>query len=251
MRRSIVAVLGVLATTLLGMTPAAAALEVGERAVVAVRPGVRVNVRATPEIANGNVVGVATAGREVEIVASERRGDQLWYRVRALDRSFEGWMRGDMLQGEAVARPAVTADPPAVEQVRLQAPEPAASVPPRPATDWSIRLRELLPAIDSCLRQGSAPPLAVLRAREMPLDMVEVVLRDASNRYWSCVVDRQGRTPIAWNPVPAPSTTARSSGPVFYRQTANPLEDRCYQAEPVRDERDGTLLGTLLYPICR
>ncbi len=224
--------------------PVAAVLGIGERAVIDVSPGTRVNVRARPEIAPDNIVGKAPGGALVAVLGSESRGSHVWYRVRALDGAFEGWIRGDLLE----PRPGEPALP---ETPAVAAVEPAAApaARPRPSNDWSVRLREFLPAIDSCSRQSSAPPVVVLKARELPLALVEVLLEDASGRYWSCIVERTGTTPIAWNPVPAALGTERPN-PVFYRHAGAPAPDRCHDVEPVRDERDGTVIGNLVYDVC-
>jgi hypothetical protein len=226
--------------------PVAAVLDIGERAVVEVSPGTRVNVRARPEVAADNIISKAPAGALVVVLDREPQSGQMWYRVRALDGAFEGWIRGDLLE------------PKPDEGARAQtetvaAVQPAAAPParPRPSNDWSVRLIEFLPAIDSCSNQSSAPPVVVLRARELPLGLVEVFLKDNSARYWSCIVERSGSTPIAWNPVPGPSAFGTDRpNPVFYRHAAAPAPDHCHDVEPVRDERDGTVIGNLVYDLC-
>lgn len=226
--------------------PVAATLEIGKQAVVDVPPGTRVNVRARPEVAADNIVGKAAAGASVVVLGHDSRGGQMWYRVRALDGAFEGWIRGDLLEPQP-GEPA----PAQTETVAVVQPAVAPSVRPRPANDWSVRLVEFLPAIDSCSNQSSAPPVVVLRARPLPLGLVEVFLQDASARYWSCIVERSGSTPIAWNPVPGPSASGSDRpNPVFYRHAAAPAPDRCHAVEPVRDERDGTVIGNLVYDLC-
>lgn len=247
MRRLIGATLVAASTAIAAeAAPVAAVLGVGERAVIDVSPGTRVNVRARPEIAPDNIVGKAPAGALVAVLGSESRGSHVWYRVRALDGAFEGWIRGDLLE----PRPGEPALP---ETPAVAAVEPAAApaARPRPSNDWSVRLREFLPAIDSCSRQSSAPPVVVLKARELPLALVEVLLEDASGRYWSCIVERTGTTPIAWNPVPGPAALGTERpNPVFYRHAGAPAPDRCHDVEPVRDERDGTVIGNLVYDVC-
>lgn len=253
MRRLIAATIFATSAAIGGQAaPIAAVLDIGARAIVDVGPNTRVNVRATPQIAADNIVGAAAAGTEVRVVGVERSGQQVWYRVRALDGSFEGWIRGDLLglrpEEPTSARPDGEA---ASTQVAAPAP-PSPPVRPRPANDWSANLRELLPAIDSCIGHSSAPPVVTLKARMLPLDMVEVLLRDAAGRYWSCIIDRHGGTPIAWNPVTGPAAMgAGEPNPQFYRQAGAPAADRCHDLEPVRDERDGTLVGTLVYDVCR
>lgn len=230
--------------------PVAAVLDVGARAVVRASPGSRVNVRAEPRVAPGNVVGKAAPGTEVSVLAAEQRGAHVWYRVRDARGGFEGWIRGDLLEPEAA--PESVPEPDAGRQ---QAALGGVVAPPartrRPREGWVASLEKLIPAIDGCVAQASAPPVVTLKVRELPLGLVEVLLEDASQRYWSCVIDRKGGTPLTWNPVPGPAALGtRRPDPVFYRQAA-PTPDDCHDVEELRDERDGTLIGALVYDLCR
>ncbi len=227
----------------------------GSRAVVALERAARANVRSSPEVRSGNIVAKAPLGTLVEVRESTRRGAYRWYRVRALDGSFEGWIRGDLL-ALSEPPPATPSPPQAMaseESERADVPAGPAPEPRRrrPERDWSKQLERLLPGIDSCLAATTRTPAAVLFGRPLPFDMVEIVLRDASGRVWDCFVDARGGTPLRYDPLGSERNLfSGTPNPVFWRHGAPPALGRCEEKEPVRDPADGTLLGVLVYQVC-
>ena len=240
-----------LSVTLLASPVRAQPTEPVGRAVVSVAPGSRVNVRATPEVRSGNIVGKAVGGQEVEILGSERRGRYVWYRVRDPAGGFTGWIRGDLLRLLPVVEPP-PAEPPAAE-----APAPAGpSDRPearerRPAFDWSRDLPTMMPAIRGCAAASSARPVVVLIARRLSFGVVDIVLRDAARRVWRCVSSDRGGIPIRYDPLgDAQVELLGTPNPEFYLESDPPPADACHELEVARDPETGEEYGVLRYNVC-
>ncbi len=218
-------------------------------AIVAVRPGSRVNMRSEPEVRPGNIVGKAESGARVEILGSRKRGRYVWYRVRDPDGGETGWIRGDLLK---------LLPPPSTREAEGESSSPPPAPPSRPpkkirpALDWSKQLAVVLPAIRGCLEQSSAPPGVILSARPLPFDVVDVVLRDAAGRVWRCVGPRKGGLPIRYDPLgPTQADLLGTPNPEFYMESEPPPPDSCHELEEARDPATGTRLGMLRYDICQ
>ncbi len=223
-------------------------------AVVTVAPGTRVNVRASPEVRAGNIVGKATGGQEVEILGSERRGAYVWYRVRDPGGGFAGWIRGDLL---SLRVPEPPVPPPAAEEtappVSVAAPDRPAETPGerRPAFDWSKDLPAMMPAIRGCVTASSARPVVVLIARKLSFGVIDIVIRDSTDRVWRCVAAERGGIPIRYDPLgDAQVELLGTPNPEFYTESDPPPPDACHELEPARDPRSDELLGMLRYNIC-
>ncbi len=222
------------------------------RALVTVAPGSRVNVRATPEVRRGNIVGKAMGGQEVEILGSERRGPYVWYRVRDPAGGFTGWIRGDLLRLLPVVEPP-PAEPPAVE---VPEPERPADRPEprkrRPAFDWAARLPEMMPAIRGCVNASSARPAVVLIARKLSFGVIDIVLRDAAGRVWRCVASDRGGLPIRYDPLgDAQVELLGTPNPELYTESDPPPADACHELEVARDPDSGEEYGMLRYNVCQ
>ena len=215
-------------------------LAAGELAAVRTVASGRVNVRATPEVRPDNVVAKASSGTVVEVLEARPRGRFTWYKVRARDGRFRGWIRGDLLRRAAVA--------PAPQRAEREADAP--DDPARPP--WLAALLRFYPAVESCLESTTRRPAAVLSVRALPLGMAEVVVRDASGRIWDCSANAGGGPPLRYDPVPPGRTLLGGAGKItFWRRGEIPApEDPCLMARPVPDPEGGPPLGVLLYENC-
>jgi len=237
-------------------------IAIGEGARVEGAAGTRVNVRAAPVIESGNVVGQANGGALVRVLEAAPRGAYTWYRVASLPEAavaFEGWIRGDLLRRAALPErtlPEVLAETHAgADGAAAAADDGRAPVPFDQRTDWSRNLLRLYPAIEGCVRVGSAPPITVLRATtgSRNRDIAEVVMSDSAGRRWSCLIDINGGTPIRYDPLSGTLflRDRLASEPFFSAAEARPaLDPACYRFEKVEEPSTGAHLGWLYYRTC-
>lgn len=249
--------------TALPIRPAwAQEIAVGEGARVEGAAGTRINVRAAPVIESGNVLAQASGGALVRVLEASPSGAYTWYRVASLPdaaTAFEGWIRGDLLRPAALPErtlPEVLAETHAgTDDAAAAAGDGRASVPFDQRTDWSRNLLALYPAIEGCVRVGSAPPITVLRATtgSRNRDIAEVVMSDTAGRRWSCLIDVEGGTPIRYDPLSG-SLFLRdrlASEPFFSTAEERPaLDPACYRFERVEDPSSSEHLGWLYYRTC-
>ncbi len=239
-RWTAIALVAALSAALWSGPAAGEPLAAGDTAAVRTVASGRVNVRATPDVRPDNVIAKASSGTVVEVLEARPRGRFTWYKVRATDGRFRGWIRGDLLRPAAL--------PSAPERVEREADAP--DEPPRPP--WLAALVRFYPAVDSCLDATTRRPAAVLSVRALPLGMAEVVVRDASGRIWDCSANAQGGPPLRYDPVPPARTLLGGAGKItFWRRGETPAaDDPCLVRQPVPDPRGDAPLGMLLYDNC-
>lgn len=250
-----------------------AAVEPGLLARVAVRPTSRVNVRSEPTVAADNIVGKAQGGEAVSVLERRELEPYPWYRVRARDERYEGWIRGDLI--EEMPSPAIgalpsgeaggSAAPQVLEQPQIPvtgtdlvalpedqgADRGADRLPLDQRNDWSRHLYTLYPAMLSCMQISSAQPTEVLRAYPMSRELAEIVIRDDAGRRWDCIIRDRGGTPVRFDPLGGSMLRVRSeSEPVFTPEHAGEPDDACLSSERVMDPSGQQLLGWLSYPSC-
>ena len=243
------------------VTPAQAqSIEIGGGVRVSAAPGSRVNVRTAPEVQPNNVAAVARGGDLLRVDETAERGNYTWYRVSTLagaSPAYRGWIRGDLLAAAELPEqtlPQVLAEtgqrPPAAAPA--ETPE-ATPVPLDMRTDWSRNLIMLYPAIEGCVRVGSAPPITVLRATPRSRGLAEVIMSDAAGRRWDCVIRQIGGTPMRYDPLSG-SVFLRdriAQEPFFSTQEERPgLDPACYRFERVTDPQTDAHLGWLIYRTC-
>ena len=165
--------------------------------------------------------------------------------------------------------PSVTASP--APSVPLPTPTPAPSAAPsttgeassvvavqpddRPPLasrdDWSRNLIEFYPAISDCLKVSSAQPAVAVKALTLNGGLVDVVVRDAAERRWECIVRVEGGTPLRYDPVTWQlALPQRNSDPVFTPLTIEPPAGECFANESVVDPASERQLGWLTYRTC-
>jgi hypothetical protein len=255
---------GLLALTAGNLVPSALAqsLEVGGGARVQVPPDSSVNVRGEPRVATGNVVASAGSGDLLQVLDASDQGAFTWYEVETLpnaEPSYRGWIRGDLLTPallpertlpEELADVANSPQPPPPEPAQ---PSDVTPVPLAQRADWSRDLLALYPAIEGCVRVGSAPPFIVLRATMRNRGLAEVIIADSASRRWDCVISADGGTPIRYDPLSA-AVFARDRlaiEPFFQVEEERPkLDPNCYRFERIVDPATGAHLGWLYYRTC-
>ena len=244
------------------IAPASAqSIEVGGGVRVDATAGSRVNVRGQPEVRPNNVVAAARGGDLLRVEETAERGSFTWYRVSTLTGAspvYQGWIRGDLLTAAALPEPtlpqvlAETIDRPAPAET-TEATDANAVVPYDLRTDWSRNVLSLYPAIESCVRLGSAPPITVLRATARGRGLAEVIMSDAAGRRWDCVTRQTGGTPIRYDPLSS-SVFLRdriAQEPFFSIEQERPrLDPACYRFERVTDPSTEAHLGWLYYRTC-
>ncbi|MCB1885843.1 MAG: SH3 domain-containing protein [Geminicoccaceae bacterium] len=244
---------------LCGLSPQAARAD--GVAVIAARAGAKVNVRGGPEVTGGNIVGQAIGGDRVAVLETAERGQYTWYRVRGPGGAYEGWVRGDLV-AEAADAPASgrSIEPPSAPPIPTtpsgEATAPVVAVhadrPPLASRDdWSRNLIEFYPAISDCLKVSSAQPAVAVKALSLNGGLVDVVVRDAAERRWECIVRVEGGTPLRYDPVTWQlALPQRNTDPVFTPLTGEPPSGECFASEPVTDPASERKLGWLTYRIC-
>ncbi|HET6469137.1 MAG TPA: SH3 domain-containing protein [Geminicoccaceae bacterium] len=240
-----------LALLLLVATPADAQIPPGGSVRIAASTGGNVNVRRTPEVVEGNVVGRAASGTVAVVTGAEERGAHVWYRVRLDEAGLEGWVRGDLVTAIG-APPAVEQEPATVAPDTAPGP-PVADVqrPPAAAADWTRYILPLLPAVDSCLQIVTVKPARVTRVYELKREMAGVRVEDRSGLRWECLVGRAGGTPFRYEPLGTRVRPLVGDGnPIFVRAPGEPPDDPCWRTEEVRDPATDELLGWRSYKTC-
>lgn len=230
---------------------AAQSIEIGQGARVDGGQGTRVNVRREPVVQGGNVVAQTTGGTLLRVTGQERRGSHDWYAVETLADAptrFAGWIRGDLL---------VPASLPETVESPAPAPEPSvragATVPLEERDDWSRNLLALMPAIQGCVRIGSAQPLTVHHAMAGGRGLTEVIMTDAASRRWHCVINAAGGTPVRFDPL-SNAVFPRERlqrGPFFVTTEVAPQVDpACHVVERIDDPASGAQFGWLYQRTC-
>ena len=253
------------------------------------RAGAKVNVRSSPDVKAGNVVGRAAGMDEVSVLETAQRQTHAWYRVRGPNGAYEGWIRGDLiadldLAAQAPAEPAATPAPAPAKAASTPTPAPVpAEVIPTPATpipapatdapkgdaarevappraedpplverdDWSRYLVDHFAAVRDCLNTSSAQPAAAVKAIPLNRGLVDVVVLDAAARRWECIIKAEGGTPLRYDPMTWQMALPQRSGdPSFTLAGATPPEGACFATEPVNDPDNGRQLGWLTYRTC-
>lgn len=255
---------GFLALSVGHLVPSALAqtLEVGGGARVQVPPDSSVNVRGEPRVAAGNVVASASRDDVLRVLASSDQGAFTWYEVETLPdavASFRGWIRGDLLAPALLPERTLPEELAEVAEMREALPaepvEPTdvTPVPLTQRTDWSRDLLALYPAIEGCVRIGSAPPFTVLRAMMRNRGLAEVIISDSAGRRWDCVISAEGGTPIRYDPLSG-AVFARDRlaiEPFFQVEAERPrLDPNCYRFERITDPATDAHLGWLYYRTC-
>ena len=236
---------------------------------IGARVGAKVNVRSSPEVEAGNVVGRAAGMDTVSVLETVQRPTHAWYRVRGPNGAYEGWIRGDLIAdfdpaARAPAEPAPAPTPAPAET----APTPATGAPKSDATreadvprtedpplvvrdDWSRYLIDHFAAVRDCLNTSSAQPAAAIKAIPLNRGLVDIVVRDAAERRWECIIKAEGGTPLRYDPVTWQMALPQRTGdPSFTLAGATPPEGACFSTEPVVDPDDGRRLGWLTYRTC-
>lgn len=194
----------------------------------------RVNVRAEPNTGADNIVGVVRGGQELTIAGDGTGADnQLWYSIQA-GGNVSGWIRGDFVE--------------LIEQAEQTV---AAATPTRDPSlnfGWAENILTYMRPIDGCLNHATAKPAQIEFVLPRRSDVVDVRLKDASNRRWRCIVGNNGGTPSRFDPLVL--EIRPDNQPTFVRSPAVPRSNACSRIEPVMDDSTGGRLGWLVFDIC-
>jgi len=224
-------------------------------ASVAAREGARVNVRSEPAIRSGNVVGVARGGDKVTILATAERPPHDWYMIEAADKAYTGWIRGDLIRDVTAASTEPEAEAPAsmpAEQTEAAA-EPEKEWPPYESRrDWTRYMGDYYTAIRDCTRVSSSQPARALKAQPLNRGMINVLVEDASQRVWDCVIRDVGGTPLRFDPLISAWAFVRDpTDPVFVLRSAiPPRTDACTEVESFVNPVTGVAVGWIIHNVC-
>lgn len=232
----------------------AVAQDAAPQVMIDARAGAKVNVRAAPEVTANNIVGKALGGDVAAAIATELREPYTWYRIRALDGSFEGWVRGDLIEPLVATETAIDglgqSDSSSIGSVAIDSvdPTPASSILRDPNV-WTRDLGTYLEAVASCVETGSAQPAVAVDMRSLQRGLIEVDILDSAARRWKCVIREAGGTPLRFDPMSNVGATYK--GPFFASaDTGRPEMQSCDEIEPVSFSRDRGLAGWVIYTDC-
>ena len=118
--------------------------------------------------------------------------------------------------------------------------------------DWTRHLPNIHRAIADCTRTSSSQPARAMRAFPMNRGLVNVLVRDASERDWDCIIRVSGGTPVRFDPLSATGLLrARPDEPSFLPLPAPPpVETECRELEILVEPETGRELGWILHPTC-
>jgi hypothetical protein len=248
------------------------ALSPGSIAQVVGRPGGRANVRSSPAIADGNVVGALPVGSAVTVQEVGSGEADQWVHVVA-GSGMAGWVHHSLLalnrdatataleeqkqpanmpepppQAEPAPAPAATADAPAAT---VSPPTAAPAGEPALTYDWTPLVPELMPAITSCADIPSIKPILVTRAYKLEQNLAGVRMEDPAGRRWECLILRRGGYPIRYEPIARGQRPMPGDGnPLFILAPGDPLNDKCHKSDELKDPATGMLLGWRVQLLC-
>lgn len=224
-----------------------------ERVQIDARVGAKVNVRAEPVVASGNIVGKAIGGDIAEVLETSEKPPYVWYRVRDLDGTFEGWIRGDLIVAASAASVAPT---PSVEvQTGVEVARPTTLAEPsradRTVPRWVTQLPEFLLAARACVATGSAQPSLASDLRVLQRGLVEIDIVDAAGRQWKCIVRETGGTPLRFDPMFSSRTLNERAGPYFAMVGRVPPGIKvCDPTDPIAFPGSTDIAGEVIYTDC-
>lgn len=125
--------------------------------------------------------------------------------------------------------------------------QPAPAANPKPESDWSRLIGDLLPAIQACLAQPAVPVERVLKAWPMNQGMVGVRLRSPDGHRFDCIAPHAGGPAERLNGLmPEDSKMPGEGDPVFFPKRDSPPPVRVELLERVVDGA-GAVQGWLSY----
>jgi hypothetical protein len=269
---------GLLGLALLLLTPAlplfgqTVELAPGSIAQVVGRPGGRANVRSSPAIADGNVIGSLPVGSSVTVQEVGSGDAQAWARVVA-GSGIAGWVHRSLLaldrdatatalqeQQQPASMPAPPAVPPEAAQPTAAAPAQPPQAAPAPtsnasdailANDWTMMVPELMPAITSCAAIPAVQPVTITRAYKVQPNLAGVRMQDPAGRRWECLILRRGGYAIRYEPIGSGQRPMPGDGnPVFIMAPGEPPRDECHKSDEIRDPETDVLLGWRVQILC-
>lgn len=118
------------------------------------------------------------------------------------------------------------------------------------ATDWSARLMDFLPAIETCLAASNGP-MVVTKAWPLNRGLVGVRLLDPERRRFDCLAPHAGGAPVAYSAIEGDGTRLPGEfQPLFTPNPGQPPAGECYQHQQVFHPTTGAALGWLSYDTC-
>jgi heat shock protein HslJ len=131
--------------------------------------------------------------------------------------------------------------------VKIAAAQIAPAASPKPESDWSRLIGDLLPAIQSCLAQPAVPVERVLKAWPMNQGMVGVRLRSPDGHRFDCIAPHAGGPAERLNGLmPEDAKMPGEGDPVFFPKRERPPPVRVELLERVIDGA-GAVQGWLSY----
>ena len=164
------------------------------------------------------------------------------------DPSTESWSESRV---DSTDEPLIEEDQALIEEIDADlAGLPIAVLDEKPPGDWSKRLFDLLPAIESCLAQ--TPGTAAKAVKAWSIDDQRVGVRTVNSQAagFECVATRQGSVVRALTPLKGPAIGLHDGwSPIFTPRSRRPPAGECYQHERIVGA-SGELIGWLSYDTC-
>jgi uncharacterized membrane protein len=162
--------------------------------------------------------------------------------------SAESWSESQI---ESSAEPLLEEDETLIEEIDADlAGLPIAVLDEKPPGDWSKRLFDLLPAIESCLAETPGASARVVKAWSTNDQRVGVRTVNSQTAGFECVATRQGSVVQPLTPLKGHAIGLHDGwSPIFTPRSRRPPAGECYQHERIVGA-SGELIGWLSYDTC-